>query len=88
MGVPLGDGSQKKFNWASELSTIFQTKPIVVFGGGLLRGIAGFLACLAWFKRRPVARGLKMRICCKCLFALGFAWFKRPVTAEMPGMFC
>lgn len=36
MGVPLGDGGQKKFNWATELSTIFRNKPIVVFGGGLL----------------------------------------------------
>jgi hypothetical protein len=35
MSVPLGDRSQKKFNWASELSTIFRNKPIVVFGSGL-----------------------------------------------------
>jgi hypothetical protein len=26
MGVPLGDGGEKKFNWASELSTLFLNK--------------------------------------------------------------
>jgi hypothetical protein len=35
ISVPFGDGSEKKFNWASEISTIFPTKPIVVLGGGL-----------------------------------------------------
>ncbi len=35
MSIPLGDGGEKKFNWASELSTIFRMKSIVVFGGGL-----------------------------------------------------
>lgn len=47
MGVPLGDGGNKKFNWASELSTYLPYKPIVVFGGGLfLFGIAEFHVCL------------------------------------------
>lgn len=27
MSVPLGDGGEKKFNWASELSTVFRNKP-------------------------------------------------------------
>lgn len=30
MGVPLGDGGNKKFNWASELSTSFHKKLNVV----------------------------------------------------------
>ena len=43
MGVPLGDGGEKKFNWASELSTIFQNKPIVSLAVGFLLGFAEFL---------------------------------------------
>ena len=38
MTVPLSDGSDEKFNWASGLSTIFQTKPFVGFDGGLFTG--------------------------------------------------
>jgi hypothetical protein len=27
MGVPFGNGGEKKFNWASELSTFFRNEP-------------------------------------------------------------
>lgn len=36
MGVPLGDGGEKKFNWASELSTLKNHLKRFVLGGFLL----------------------------------------------------
>ena len=44
IAIPLGDGGEEKCNWASELSTIFPTKPIVVSVVGFLLGIAAFTA--------------------------------------------
>lgn len=38
MGVPLGDGGEKKFNWASELSTIFRNEPF----GDYVKGLSPF----------------------------------------------
>lgn len=45
LAIPRGDGGEKGLNWASELSTIFQMKPVVVSEVGFLLGITAFLAC-------------------------------------------
>jgi len=71
IAIPLGNGGEQKFNWASEFSTIFQNKPIVFSAVGFLLGFAGILACSTRFKRPQFSEGRRRDISAsRCLHAI------------------
>ena len=86
MSVPPGDGGEKKFNWASELSTIFHIKPIVVFGGGLCPWNRRFSHSPVWFKQYPTARDLSAVSLLPLVSALSFTSCNHIALVEKQGM--